>query len=40
VARARISRVPWLFQSVGILSGCLLLVFAATFAWRAVGQLL
>ena len=39
VARAQVTRLPWLFRGVGILSGGILLLFAITFGWRAIERL-
>ena len=39
VARARIEQLPWLFRSVGLVSGLILLGFAIAFAIGGVDQL-
>jgi putative LysE/RhtB family amino acid efflux pump len=39
VARARIEQLPWLFRSVGCVSGAILLAFAIAFAVRGIERL-
>jgi putative LysE/RhtB family amino acid efflux pump len=39
VARARIEQLPWLFRTVGLVSGAILLAFAIAFAIRGLQRL-
>jgi threonine/homoserine/homoserine lactone efflux protein len=39
VARARIEQLPWLFRTVGLLSGLILLGFAVSFAIRGIDRI-
>ncbi|MSP12666.1 MAG: hypothetical protein EXR62_06875 [Chloroflexi bacterium] len=36
ITRRYVSRIPWLIRAVGLISGVILLLFAFTFAWRAL----